>query len=64
MNEKEAAIERPGEKHSWKRDHQSPRPLDGKDLSIFQKPKGGHYDWSSVERQGLDEVGKQILRPL
>lgn len=40
MGEKgEVVVEKPGERHSWKRDHKSPRPADGRDPNTFQKPK-------------------------
>lgn len=47
--EEEAATGRLGGNYSWKTVHQSPRPSDGKDLSTFQKPKGGPCGWSLVK---------------
>lgn len=58
MGEKEEAMERPGERHSWERDHQSPKPSDGKDIRAKRplNQKEGHHFSSSMEEQGLYEV--------
>ena len=61
--QEEAATERLGGNYSWKRVHQSPRPSDGKDLSSFQKPKGGRCGWTLVKK-GLDEIGMLSCRAL
>ena len=62
MDEVEAAMDRPAERHPWKKDHEGPRPTHGKGPDTSQKPAGGHYGWSSVERQGLGELGVLVCR--